>query len=324
MRNARLFALTAGACSWLLAVVLASQEVHAGAGHGPRFHRHRHPPSAPPADADPAEVTVGERLFLETRFAEFFARATGSGNVNTPLATGDPVMDLTITTSDPMPGPFAGQSMNCRACHLVDEQVDTTGAGMRTYGDFARRSPIPDRGDGHTMTPRNSPPLVNASLPREQGLLLHFDGEFATMPDLVRATLTGRNYGWLPREGAASIANLARVIRQDDGQGELAAEFGALSYRTLLTGRDPAIPAELRLPRQFRVDVARASDRELFDAVAALIAAYTEHLEFSTDTAGRFTLSPYDVFLATNHLPRAPRDGEAESDYSRRLLRQLT
>jgi cytochrome c peroxidase len=213
--------------------------------------------------------------------------------------------------------------MNCRACHLVDEQVDSNGNGMRTYNDFARRSPIPDRGDGHFTAPRNSPPLVNASLPREEGLLFHFDGEFATLPDLVRATITGRNYGWLPREGDQAVANLARIVRQDNGKGELAQEFGGLSYRVVLTGKDAAIPAEFRLPKPFRVDVARATDRQIFDAVAELVAAYTEHLEFSTDEDGDFNLSPFDVFLAVNHLPQQPKPDETAVDYSRRLLKRI-
>ena len=73
-------------------------------------------------DEDPAEVALGERLFLETRFAEFFARTSG-GEVNRPLPAGDPVVDTTETTGDPLPGPFAGQAINCRACHMVDEQL---------------------------------------------------------------------------------------------------------------------------------------------------------------------------------------------------------
>ena len=123
-----------------------------------------HPP--PPALADdPPEVVVGERLFLETRFAQLFAASVDvSGDVNQPLAAGDPVLDALETTGAPQPGPFAGKSMNCRACHLVDEGPDPGTTGIRTYADFARRSPIPDRGDGRTHTPRNSPPLVNASL----------------------------------------------------------------------------------------------------------------------------------------------------------------
>lgn len=72
---------------------------------------------------DPPEVTIGElRLFLETRFAQFFF--TNGGNVNTNLPAGDPALDFSVTTGLPLTGPFSGQSMNCRACHLVDEQSE--------------------------------------------------------------------------------------------------------------------------------------------------------------------------------------------------------
>ena len=89
-------------------------------------------------------ANVGERLFLETRFAEFFFTNSG-GNPNAVLMNGDPVMDTTATIYGPLPGSFAGQSMNCRACHLVEEHENT---GNRTYCDFASRSPVPNIGDG--------------------------------------------------------------------------------------------------------------------------------------------------------------------------------
>ncbi len=38
---------------------------------------------------DPPEVTIGERLSLETRFAQYFATHF-SGNINEPLSQGDP------------------------------------------------------------------------------------------------------------------------------------------------------------------------------------------------------------------------------------------
>lgn len=267
-------------------------------------------------DADPAEVTIGERLFLETRFAEFFARsATG---VNAPLPAGDPVLDTTETVGDPLPGPFAGTSTNCRSCHLVDEQLISSGGGMRTYGDFARRSPIPDRGDGKRTATRNSPPLVNASLPRPGGLLLHFDGEFPSLAALVRGTLTGRNYGWLPREGHDAVAHIARVVRNDDGSGALAQAFGG-AYRVVLAGVDATLPPELVLPPAFRIDVDRASDDEIVDAVSRLIAAYTEQLVFARDENGVFVGSPYDAFLAANGLPAVPAPGESALAYTKRL-----
>lgn len=277
-------------------------------------------PPPPADDSDPPAVAIGERLFLETRFAQFFFAHSG-GDANAQLATGDPVMDGTVTTDGALPGPFAGGSMNCRSCHLVDEHGVTPGAGNRTYADFARRSPIPSREDGRSVTARNSPPLVNATLPRKR-FLLHFDGEFATTEDLARETLLGRNFGWLPTERAQAVAHIAHIIRDDGGQGDLAQASGG-AYRTVLKGKDRAIPAELLLPPAFRVDVDRADDIQIVDAVSGLIAAYVESLSFSQDARGEFNGSPFDVFLLKNGLPRGPGRHESDQDYSRRLLALL-
>lgn len=87
-------------------------------------------------EGEAAEIAIGERLFLETRFAQlFFTHA--NGDANHELQDGDPLLDQTPTTGDPLPGPFAGTSINCRTCHLVDEQLQPPGGGMRTYADFA-------------------------------------------------------------------------------------------------------------------------------------------------------------------------------------------
>src|SRR5512139_1028999 len=129
--------------------------------------------SSPTADIGTpgAEEAVGERLFLETRFAQAFkVFLDNGGKVNDPKA-GDGVVDTVETLGAPIaPGPFKGMSMNCRACHLVDDILSSPGGGMRTYADFARRSPIPARTDGKTHTPRNSPPLVNSTLQRPGGV----------------------------------------------------------------------------------------------------------------------------------------------------------
>jgi cytochrome c peroxidase len=263
-------------------------------------------------------VAIGERLFLETRFAQFFF-AHSQGDANSPLAFGDPVVDVTETTGNPLPGPVAGQSMNCRACHLVDEQGGVAEGGNRTYADFARRSPLPAREDGNTHTPRNAPPLVNAFLPREGGLLLHFDGEFAYVQDLVKDTLTGRNFGWLPSEQAQAIAHIAHIIRDDDDSGELAQQYGG-PYAVVLKGTDPSIPPEFLLPPEYRIDITQASDAEILQAVAKLIEAYLESLVFAQDDSGAFSGSPYDVFLRKNGLPRVPDAGETDLAYGRRLL----
>jgi hypothetical protein len=276
------------------------------------------PTAALAEEEDPPAVAVGERLFLETRFAQYFhAHAT---DLNAPLAEGDPTVAVTATTGAPLPGPFATQSMNCRACHMVDEQRFTPGGGNRTYADFARRSPIPAREDGARTTLRNSPALVGSALPRRRRLLLHFDAEFPTAEALVAATFTGRNFGWLPHEHAIAVAHIARVIREDDGRSALARAFGG-SYRRVLAGRKD-VPREFRLGRRLRIDVDRADDEAILRAVARLVAAYVGSLEFSRDDGG-FDGSPFDLFLDRNGLPRDRQPGQSPLAHSRRVRRLL-
>ena len=270
-----------------------------------------------------AEASVGERLFLETRFAQAFkVFVDNGGTINNPNA-GDPVVNLSETTGPGvgLSGPFAGLSMNCRACHLVDEQKDTLGGGMRTYADFAPRSPIPARADGKTHAPRNSPALVNSALARPGGVLFHFDSEFNSMEDLVAATFTGRNFGWLPGERAQAIAHIASVVRGDDGSDQLAQDSSeGLSYRILFTGAHPDIPDELRLPPEFRAFIGSGTDQEVFNAVVKVVAAYVNQLQFSQqEDSGALIRSPFDVFLQVNGLPQQPDNNESDLDYSRRL-----
>ena len=270
--------------------------------------------------ADPAEVAIGERLFFETRFAQYFFAHSG-GNVNAVLAVGDPVVATTRTRDGVIPGPFAGQSINCRACHMVDDTKDVPGGGSRSYADFARQSPIPARDDGRTTAPRNSPSLVNASLARSGPFVLHFDGEFPDAAALARGTLTGRNYGWLPDEARIAVAHIARVVREDDGTGGLAQRFGG-SYRRVLGAVDPALPPEFRLAHRYRLDVDHASDETIVGRVARLIGAYVASLEFAQDD-GAFTGSPYDRFLVKNHLPTKPDEHEPPVFYRARLRQYL-
>lgn len=96
-------------------------------------------PAAPTeSDATPPADSIGEALFLDTRFGQFFA-ANMTG-VNSPLLAGDPVVTQTQTLNGPLPGPFAGQAINCRTCHFVTEFEGVPNAGNRTYSDFTTRS----------------------------------------------------------------------------------------------------------------------------------------------------------------------------------------
>ena len=275
-----------------------------------------HEPTAPQIDSP--EVRAGERLFLDGRFAQFFAENSG-GNLNAPLLVGDPVLETITLGGVQQPSPFAGGTMHCAVCHNVDQVLAIPGGGMRSYADFAVGSPTPLRPDGSTMTVRNTPPLVNASIPREAPGIFHFDGEFATIEKLVSSTITGRNYGWLISERDAAQTHVAAVIRQDDGMGSLASGFGGIPYSTLLDSATTGLPIKYALPSQFTLNMSTATDADIVNAVAELIATFVRSLEFERDSGNRYSGSPYDVFLALNSLPRAPEPGEASLDYARRL-----
>ena len=301
-----------------------------------------------------ADLNIGERLFLETRFSQFFfANTFGDANASGP---GDPFMATLRTTTGSVPGPFAGQAMNCRQCHLVDEkgygQFGNQTLGNRTYADFARRSPIPLRDDGRTQTTRNSQALVDALLPRDTPLFLHHDGQFASAHDLIIATLTGRNYGWKPEEYAMAVHHIATIIREDDGTGYLATEArGArfrvggtylTAYRNVFSGFtdyngsyiwDPRVLTADLISPQYRIDMRSATDEQILDAIANLIQAYLLNLTFSQDPNGVdfvgvgtpiFNGSPFDAFLIKNNLPQMPGTNETALQYSGRLLKLVT
>jgi len=270
---------------------------------------------------------VGERLFLETRFSEYFFTNSG-GNANFKLTQGDPVVNTTVTINSNLPGPFAGQAMNCRACHMVEEHENF---GNRTYADFARRSPIPANGDGRTQTPRNAIELVDSLLPHSTPLFLHYDGQFATAQDLIIGTLTGRNFGWKPSEYATAVAHIASIIRNDSGGGALAIQYGSWPYWQAFAGGEE-IQSQYQILPAYRLsdvtvtNIAAAnyvSDEQIVQDVAALIQAYLETLVFSQDASGQFNGSPYDVFLIKNGLPRQPAGNETPLQYSQRLLQLI-
>lgn len=263
--------------------------------------------------AEPAEVAIGERLFLETRFAQAWYAKPGKA---------EPALEYTLTKTEPMRGAFAGKTMNCRVCHMVDEHAMDKHGGMRSYADFSHRSLVPQREDGQYVATRNSMSLVNISTPRDVEAVFHFDGEFNSMQDLVIGTLTDRNYGWLHTEKSLAIKHIAKVIREDDGKGKLAKEFGG-SYRKILLGTDPDIKAEFRLSAEYRVDTTKASDAEIVAAIAKLIAVYVTDLRFSRDDKGKYNASPYDLFLRKNNLPGKPDSDESTAAYSQRLLMLL-
>jgi hypothetical protein len=303
--------MLAAAC---LVLAAAGIVIGCGSGKAPQFETE--------SDVTPAADSIGERLFLDPRFAEYFAVHMTA--VNQPLATGDPIVDTVATPNGPLPGPFAGQSINCRSCHFVTEFQGVANAGNRTYADFTSRSPIPRTMGTFDHTPRNAMQMVGSLQSHAGPALLHFDGEFATPEDLVEATLTGRNFGWDPTQSAQALAHIARVIREDDGSSQLAADrTNGLSYGTLMLGVDSRITNDLKLPASQRLDVKTATDQQILDEVAMMISTYMRDLHFSQDEFGRYIGSPYDNFLRANHLPVEPLAGESKAHYNQRLYSEV-
>lgn len=273
-------------------------------------------PSAP-------EVILGDRLFFETRFAQYFF-AHSNGDVNAPLAHGDPVVDEVLRPRQmALPGPFRGQSMSCRHCHLGDDFIRFEPLAQRTYCDFTARSAIPKRNDELTHTVRNTPIMIDMGLPSEVPRLLHYDGEFASAEDLVMDTLTGRDMGWGLDEYTLATAHIARVIRNDAGTNPRQVrdrDGRGIPYSVVMLGTDPSLAPSLRIPLPYRLDVRTASDEEVLQAIARLIHAYIDSLRFGTEDTDRPRGSPYDLFLKKNQLPTEPSQGESSQGYALRLL----
>ena len=139
----------------------------------------------------------------------------------------------------------------------------------------------------------------------------------------MKATFTGRNFGWLPGEQSQAIRHLAQIIRDDDGRGQLASEFGGYSYRQIFQSAESTVAEMYVLPEEYRIEIALAKDAEIVDAVARAVEAYIDSLIFSRDNNWDYDGSPYDAFLEKNKLPRKPDSGQSAVYYSRHLLSLL-
>jgi hypothetical protein len=155
-------------------------------------------------------------------------------------------------------------------------------------------------------------------------MFLHFDGEFASGEDLVTGILTGRSFGWTPAQYNQAIAHIAKVIREDDGSSQLAADrLDGLSYAVIFKGTDPRITSDILLPPTQRLDVSTATDLQIMNEIALCITTYMKDLLFQRDAHGRHIGSPYDNFLRVNHLSQAPLAGETKAAYNQRLLNEV-
>lgn len=174
---------------------------------------------------------------------------------------------------------------SCSHCHLYDEDPQ----GLRAYADFFNRSWVSSRSqDVRRLELRNSPTILDVGeMPR-----LHYDGEFASLEDLVKGTWAGRPMGWLPGEEAKAYAQTHKVLTQD------------AAYRT-------------QFKAAFDVDVLTLSRENTINLAAKAVA------EFMRTLKSRRT-SPYDQFVRANGLPEAPATGESAPAFAQKLLAQLS
>lgn len=175
---------------------------------------------------------------------------------------------------------------SCSNCHLIDQDPQ----GLRAYTDFLSKSWVSARlADPRRNELRNTPTLFDVDvMPR-----LHFDGEFASLEDLVKGTLTGRPMGWLPGEESEALDQIRRIVIGDT----------EASYR-----------AEFK--RVYAVDVTVLDRDEVTKLVARAISTFMRTFKSPRRAA-------YDEFVRLNRLPAEPGVGETARSFGTRLLGAL-
>ncbi len=172
---------------------------------------------------------------------------------------------------------------SCVSCHFFDEDPQ----GLRPFADFFNRSWISYR----TQNPqrfelRNSPALFDvAQQPR-----LHYDGEFASLEELVTGTFTGRPMGWLPGEQEQALLQLQTIVLQDS------------SYRT-------------QFKTAYGVALGKLNRAKVATHVARAVADFMRTLNSKMN-------APYDRFVQL--LATKPVKGETPATFAQRLLARVS
>ena len=185
----------------------------------------------------------------------------------------------------------AGDLLNsCSSCHLFDEDPQ----GVRARSDFFARSWVPFRmEDPRRDALRNSPTIFDAaSMPR-----LHFDGEFTSLEDLVKGTLSGRPMGWLEGEQNRAFTRVRDVVLRDVSTGNRE------SYRSQFKG-------------VYSVEVESLSRDEVVNLVAKAISAFVRPMRSERST-------PYDRFIQANKLEAALEPGDDPKAFGKRTLDRI-
>src|SRR5262245_23682021 len=176
---------------------------------------------------------------------------------------------------------------SCSHCHLFNQDPQ----GLRAYADFLNRSWVSSRAqDQRRLGLRNSPTIFDvAEAPR-----LHHDGEFGSLEELVKGTISGRPMGWLPGEEAQAFERARGVILNDGGSEAYRDQFKAA----------------------FNVEIEKLSRDEVVGLMARAMSSFIRTLKTRKD-------SPYDKFIEANQLERKPGPGEDGKAFARRLLTRI-
>lgn len=173
---------------------------------------------------------------------------------------------------------------SCSNCHLFDEDPQ----GLRPFADFFNRSWISYRAESpQRFELRNSPGLFDvAAQPR-----LHYDGEFATLEDLVKGTFTGRPMGWLPGEREQALTQVQTIVQRD------------IRYRE-------------EFKKAYDLELDKLSRDGIVNAVARAVADFMRTLKSKMN-------SPYDQFVQLNGLMAAPAQGESAPDFGKKMVAKV-
>ena len=176
---------------------------------------------------------------------------------------------------------------SCSNCHQFDQDPQ----GMRAYADSLNRSWVSSRAqDRRRLGLRNSPTIFDvAEMPR-----LHHDGEFGSLEELVKGTISGRPMGWLPGEESQAFENARAIILNGAGAERYRTEFKAA----------------------FNVEVEKINRDEVIDLIAKAVAGYVRTLKTRKD-------SPYDKFVELNKLESKSAPGEDGKVFARRFLAEI-
>lgn len=183
---------------------------------------------------------------------------------------------------------------SCAICHNLDEDPQ----GTRAFTDFFNRSWVPFRSeDPRRLGLRNSPTLFDVA----QMPLLHHDGEFKSLEELVAGTISGRNLGWLPGEEEQAFNQVQSVLLADKGSPK------EVSYRE-------------QFKTAFNVELDALRRDQIIGLVSKAVADFMRTLNSKQN-------SPYDRFARANGLELSPTvsqlGGKSGNAFARQTLVKL-